>query len=241
MLPKLTAVKKFVAVNPKKTTMKSSPTTIGTIPMFPVRTFSVDALEEAGGPPPRRPAQASRDDGFGRAHAGVSPVAGMPGDLRRDAGGDRRDDLLLRGLLALEHADIPSEPEHRDPVRRLEDVVEVVRDDDHGEALLAEAPHECEHLLGLRDSERRGRLVEDHELGVPLDGLRDRYRLPLAARERCDRPQDRRNRRDGERLQRRRPCALPSRPRSGPASGSDSRPRYMFWTTSRLSQRARSW
>ncbi len=42
MLPKLTRqVKKFVAVKPKKTTMKSSPTTIGTIPMFPVRTFSL--------------------------------------------------------------------------------------------------------------------------------------------------------------------------------------------------------
>ncbi len=81
--------------------------------------------------------------------------------------------------------------------------MKVVRDDDHGEALLAQPAHEREHLLGLCDPERRGRLVEDHELGVPLDGLRDRDGLPLAARQRCDRPQDRRNRRDGERLQRR--------------------------------------
>ena len=45
----------------------------------------------------------------------------------------------------------------------LEDVVQVVRDQDHGEALLAQARDEVEHLLGLRHAERGGRLVEDHD------------------------------------------------------------------------------
>ena len=47
--------------------------------------------------------------------------------------------------------------------RGLEDVVEVVRDQDDAEALLGEAVDEREHLLGLRDAERRRRLVEDDE------------------------------------------------------------------------------
>jgi hypothetical protein len=35
-----------------------------------------------------------------------------------------------------------------------------VRDEHHAEALAAETPHELQHLLGLRDAEGCGRLVE---------------------------------------------------------------------------------
>jgi hypothetical protein len=41
MLEKLAAVKKFVALKPKKTTMKIIPTTIGRTPRFPVLMFSI--------------------------------------------------------------------------------------------------------------------------------------------------------------------------------------------------------
>ena len=47
--------------------------------------------------------------------------------------------------------------------------------------LLAEALDQVEHHRGLRDAERRGRLVHDHELRVPHHGAGDRDRLPLAA------------------------------------------------------------
>ena len=61
---------------------------------------------------------------------------------------------------------------------------------------------EREHLLGLRDAERGGRLVEDHELRVPHHRTRDRDRLALAARERRNRLADRADRRHAQRLQR---------------------------------------
>ena len=112
-----------------------------------------------------------------------STVPGMPETFVGCAGGDRVDDLLLGRRGPLEHADVPTEAQHGDPVGDLEDVVEVVRDDHDGEPLLAEPPHELEHLLGLRDAERRGRLVEDHDSRVPHHGPRDGDRLALAAGE----------------------------------------------------------
>ena len=66
-----------------------------------------------------------------------------------------------------------------------------------------EALDEVEHLARLRDAERRGRLVEDDELGVPHDRLGDGHRLPLAAGQAGDRladGADRRDRQVGERL-----------------------------------------
>ena len=87
-------------------------------------------------------------------------------------------------------------------VRHGEDVVQVVRDQDDGEPLLGEARHELEHLLGLRDPERGGRLVEDHEPGVPHHGAGHGDRLALAARERRHRLPDRLDRRHGEALHR---------------------------------------
>jgi hypothetical protein len=105
---------------------------------------------------------------------------------------------LFQGLRALVDADVPAEAKDGDAVGGLEDVVEVVRDDHDREALLAEAPDERQHLLGLGDAERRRRLVQDHELGVPLHGLGHRDRLPLAAGERGDGLTDRVDRRDGE-------------------------------------------
>src|SRR5438034_396891 len=50
-----------------------------------------------------------------------------PGDLGGHARSDGADDLLLRGLHALVDAHVTTEPQHRDAVADLEDVVEVVR------------------------------------------------------------------------------------------------------------------
>ena len=137
--------------------------------------------------------------GVGR-HGGVGRRD--PGNLRRLAGSDRVDDLVLRHLRAREQARVAPEPKHGDAIGDLEDVVEVVRDQDDREALLAEPLDEREHLLGLRDAERRGRLVEDDELRVPHHRPGDRDRLALPTRERGHLLADRPDRRDAQRLQR---------------------------------------
>ena len=76
-------------------------------------------------------------------------------------------------LRALEDADVATEAEHRDAVRHLEDVLQVVRDQHDRETLCGEALDEIEHLTRLSDAESGCRLVEDHELRVPLHRLGD--------------------------------------------------------------------
>ena len=58
-----------------------------------------------------------------------------------------------------EHADSGdalSQAEDGDPVGDLEDVVEVVRDDDHPQVAVGQAPHEVEHLACLGHAECGG-------------------------------------------------------------------------------------
>src|SRR5256885_1413979 len=86
---------------------------------------------------------------------------------------------------------LPAQVENRDPVRNLEDVVEVVRDHHDRQAAIAQAPDEVENHLGLYHTQRGGWLVQHHQLGVPHHGFGDRDRLPLAARQRCHRLPDR--------------------------------------------------
>ena len=81
--------------------------------------------------------------------------------------------LHLRGHLP--------EVQARDVVGHREDVVHVVGDEDDGEPVVGQPPDEVEHLLGLGDAQRGGRLVEDHELAVPQHRPRDRHGLALAA------------------------------------------------------------
>src|SRR5438445_5300959 len=82
----------------------------------------------------------------------------------------------IRGLVLHRHA---AEVEVRDVVRDLEDVVQVVRDDHHGQALVAQPPDEVEHHPGLDDAERGRRLVHEHEFRVPHHRLGDGDRLAL--------------------------------------------------------------
>ena len=184
-------------------------------------------------------ASTSRRRGVG-AHAGAPASVRDAGDLRRRPGRDRVHDLLLRRGRLLVDAHVTAEAEHRDPRRGLEDVVQVVRDDHDAEALLGEPIDEREHLLGLRNAERGGRLVEDHELRVPHDGACDRDRLALTARERRDRLADRLDRRHAQARERLARLCLHRRFLED-ENRLSSRPRYMFWTTSRLSHSARSW
>ena len=54
----------------------------------------------------------------------------------------------------------------------------------HAETAFGEPAHEVEHHPRLRDAERGGRFVHDHEPRVPEHRLGDRHRLALAARQR---------------------------------------------------------
>jgi hypothetical protein len=60
--------------------------------------------------------------------------------------------------------------------------------------LIRQPADELEHVRRLGHAECGRRLVHDHELRFPEDGLRDGDRLPLAARQRGDRLADRTDR-----------------------------------------------
>src|SRR5215470_4210723 len=88
----------------------------------------------------------------------------------------------------------PSQVQHRDPVRDLEDVVQVVGDDHHRQPAIAEPFDQVQHLPGLHHPEGGGGLVKQHQLGVPHHRLGHRNRLPLTFRERGHRLPDRAHR-----------------------------------------------
>ena len=59
----------------------------------------------------------------------------------------------------------------------------LVGDDDHRHAVLRQGGHRIQHFLDHFGIERRGRLVEQHDLRVHAEGARDRDALLLAAGE----------------------------------------------------------
>ena len=73
--------------------------------------------------------------------------------------------------------------EHDQPVGDFVDVGEIVLDVDAGAAGLLDAPDEVDDLAHFGDAQRRGRLVEDDEVGVVVHGAADRDALALAAGE----------------------------------------------------------
>src|SRR5919109_1029954 len=149
-----------------------------------------------------RPTMIGSDPGSGRC-TDLSRGSDLhAGDVVELPGRDRVDDLLLRRLLALEKRHSLTESQHGDPVRHLEYVVQVVRDDRDREIALGEPPDEVEDLPGLRHAEGGRRLVGDHDARVPNHPLRDCDGLPLPAREAGDRLADGRQRRDGEAVER---------------------------------------
>ena len=88
--------------------------------------------------------------------------------------------------LGLELAGGTAEAEDEDAVGDREDVDQVVADHDDAEVALAQAPDQLQHLFGLRHAERRGRLVQQHDLRLAQQRAGDRDLLALAAGERPD-------------------------------------------------------
>src|SRR2546425_4878520 len=90
-------------------------------------------------------------------------IRSLPAAARR-SGGHVIDDALpveVRGATLGHHA---AEMNHGNPVRHLEDVVEIVRDHHDGEAAIAQAADEIKHHLGLHHPERRRWLIEHDQL-----------------------------------------------------------------------------
>ena len=124
--------------------------------------------------------------GAGARLVGRRRIYGLGGNPARGVRLARRaarrhvlDGALWIELRCLARGDQSTESHDREAVRGGEDVVQVVRDHEHGEALIGQSPHEREHLLRLRDAEGGRRLVEDHQLGVPHHRLGDGDRLAL--------------------------------------------------------------
>src|SRR4051794_38109183 len=121
------------------------------------------------------------------------------------AGATSGDELHHAAVVDLRRRDVgrdPAEVQGGDPVGDLEDVHHVVRDEEHAEPPVGQPAHQVEHLAGLCDAQRGGRLVQEHDLGVPQHGLGDRHGLSLATREAGDRLPHRLDRPHGQRGER---------------------------------------
>jgi hypothetical protein len=75
--------------------------------------------------------------------------------------GDPTDDLLVRRFLDRGARNCDAVAKHDDPVGDTENVLEVVTDHEHAQALLGEALDQSEYFELLRHSEIVRRLVED--------------------------------------------------------------------------------
>ena len=83
-------------------------------------------------------------------------------------------------------ADDAAASDHRDPVRDLEHLVQLVADEDDAVPLRGQAPQDGEDLLGLLWREDGGRLVEHEDARIPVEGLEDLDALLPADGERAD-------------------------------------------------------
>ena len=94
---------------------------------------------------------------------------------------------LARGDVPGQHGgDRGAAPDDRDLVGDLEHLVELVRDEDDGEALLLEPAQRVEELVDLLGHEDGGRLVEDQGAGAAVEDLEDLDALPVTDAEVLD-------------------------------------------------------
>ena len=167
-LTKFPAVRKLAFCDWKTIAMRIRPTMIGSEPRSPVRTpahqrravVGEGLVGRVGDPDGRRVRRV--DGGVVGAHA-VTSVWTAPGTFDSAPAVIASTTCVWVASVRLNSATFWPRRRTVMRVRDLEDVVQVVGDQDDGEALLAEALDEVEHLAGLRDAERRGRLVEDHD------------------------------------------------------------------------------
>ena len=125
------------------------------------------------------------------------PSAATASKVRRAERGDQslaaRTDIDGHGAGALEQRvgragdDEPTRVDHHDVVTHLLHVVEQMRRHQHRDAERSEPGDEREHVVAAGRVETAGRLVEEHELGIADDRLRELRALAHARRELTDR------------------------------------------------------
>jgi hypothetical protein len=110
-----------------------------------------------------------------RSCTGSQDGAGSyPGNRSHQVGGV---DLLPAKL-----RNLASQPKDDDPIRDLKhDVVQVMRDHDHRVIFFLQFPDQPHHAAALLDTQRGGRLVEQHDGRISHDAPPDCDALPLPA------------------------------------------------------------
>src|SRR5713226_5825553 len=91
--------------------------------------------------------------------------------------------VRLGGFAAAHH--LPT-ADDGDPVRYLEDLVELVADENHARAFGAQSPEHLEDLVRLLRRQHGGRFVENEDPRVPVDRLQDLDALLLTNRQLID-------------------------------------------------------
>ena len=86
---------------------------------------------------------------------------------------------LLVGVPGHDVADVLSLAQHRHPVGDLQHLVELVGDDDEGLSVGLHVPHDLEEPVRLLGGQHGGGLVQDQDLGAPVEDLDDLHRLLL--------------------------------------------------------------
>src|ERR1044072_9492897 len=107
---------------------------------------------------------------------------------RLDVAADHEPDhLVVRNLLARNPPRVPAVAQDDRAVGYLLHLAEPVRDVDDGHAVLAQVLHDFEQPLGLRERERRGRLIHDENARVQRERFRYLDHLLLRDGESCER------------------------------------------------------
>jgi hypothetical protein len=108
-------------------------------------------------------------------------------DAQQDVAADHQPrQPLLRRTRTRDRVDGLAAPQHRDPVGDLEDLVQLVRDEDDRHPLRDELLEDLEELDRLLRCQHRRRLVEDEDVGVPVERLQDLDSLLLSDRDVLD-------------------------------------------------------
>ncbi len=127
----------------------------------------VDALQRRRATVALRLEPADLEDRTGRRHR-------RPRRHRLQLAADHQArDLGRRGLFRDELARVAAGAQHRDAIGDGEDLAELVGDEDHDLALVAERPHDREELVDLLRRQDGRRLVEDEQLAAAVKDLQD--------------------------------------------------------------------
>ena len=131
--------------------------------------------------------RASRRPMPSASSAGAARAAARPCRAEPHLAPDHQlGELLARGLggAALRHHRAVAH--HVDRVGQRHDLAQLVRDQDHRGAAVAQRAQDVEQLVGLLRRQHRGRLVEDQDAGAAIQRLQDLDALLLADRQVAD-------------------------------------------------------